>query len=82
MSEEQTDAILEREMKNYEARLKQLNRQQMYEYLRARRLDLCRKQRELAKQFPDIFNPMLRATQRRLLEARIEYWTGAEVGHA
>jgi hypothetical protein len=82
MSDAQAAAMLDREMKKYEASLKLLNRQQLYRYHRSRRLDLCLQQRKLAKQFPDIFNPMLRATQRRLLEARIEYWTGAVVGHS
>ena len=82
MSDAQIDAVLEREMKKYNEQLKQLDSKQLYRYFRSRRLELCLKQRKLAKEFPDIFKPMLRATQRRLLEARIKYWTGAEVGHS
>jgi hypothetical protein len=82
MSDEQHDAILDREMKKYEAGLKRLNRLQLYQYYRSRRLDLCLKQRAMARDWPEIFGPMLRSTQRRLVEARIEYWTGAQVGHS
>ncbi len=82
MSEAETDALLARLMKEHEAKLSKLDRHQFYRYRRARRLDLCLKQRAMAKEWPEIFMPMLRSTQRRLLEARIEYWTGAVAGHA
>jgi hypothetical protein len=82
MSEEQTDAILNRLMEQHEANLRTLSPRQLYRYYRSRRLDLCRKQRRIAKEWPEIFGPMLKATQKRLLEARIEYRTGAQVGHS
>jgi hypothetical protein len=82
MSEAQTDALLNRLMDQHERRLRAMSPQQLYRYFRATRLDLCRKQRRMAKDWPEIFGPMLRSTQRRLLEARIQYWTGATVGHS
>jgi hypothetical protein len=82
MSDEQHEAILDRMMKQHEANLARLNRLQLYQYYRARRLELCLKQRKMAREWPEIFGPMLRSTQRRLVEARVEYWTGAEVGHS
>lgn len=81
MSDVQTDAMLQRLMKQHEDSLNRMTRRQLYRYRRATRLDLALKQRRLVKDWPEIFGPMLRSTQRRLLEARIEYWTGAKAGH-
>jgi len=84
MSDAQQDAALERAMKEYSDGLDRMTPQQLYRYRRNRRLDLCLKQRRLIREFPglDTFRNMLRATQRRLVEARIEYRTGAKVGHS
>lgn len=82
MSDSQTDAMLDRMMKEHSARLDALSPLQLYRYRRSTRLELCGKQRRLEREFPEIFTPMRRATQRRLLEARMEFWHGSTAGHS
>lgn len=84
MSEDQIDALHDRLLKEYSDNLDRMTPRQLYEHHRRRRLDLCRRQRRLIRQMPymDVFREMLRKTQRRLVEQRIEYRTGAQAGHA
>lgn len=82
MSEAETDRLLLSLQNQYNEMIERMPARQRYEYFRSRRLELCVNQRRLAKTFPEIFLPKLRATQRRLLELRIEHRTGAAVGHA
>lgn len=81
MSEKEQDAALDRVMKKYSESIKKLNPSQLYKYRRQRRLELCVQQRKLTKEFSEVFWPMLKSTQRRLLEARIEFYTGKVSGH-
>lgn len=84
MSDAQLDAECERLMREYQRMLEGLTPEQLYRYRRNRTLDLIAKQRRLIAEFPDLqlFKGHLRSSQRRLLRWRIEYRTGAQVGHA
>ncbi len=81
LSDTQQDAVLNREMKNYSDMLDRMTPQQLYRHRRHFTLDVIRRQRSLVKEFPYIFKDKVRDSQRRLLKWRIEYRTGAVVGH-
>lgn len=84
MSEAQIDALADRLMKEYSEMLDAMTPRQLYEHRRRRRLALCLRQRRLIREYHgiDIFRKMLRSTQRRLVECRIEYRSGVRPGHA
>lgn len=81
-SDAQQDAELEREMQKFCDWIDSLTPIELYQYHRRSRLRLCLNNRRLMKRFPELFTPFLRSTQKRLLEARIAYYTGKVSGHA
>jgi hypothetical protein len=84
MSEHEIDVLFDRLMREHSAGLDAMTPRQLYQYRRRTRLDLCLRQRKMIRTswLAEFFRPRLKATQRRLLEARIEYRTGAIPGHS
>lgn len=84
LTDSQQEAVLDREMRAYNAMLDNMTPCQLYEHRRKIRVDLCLKQRRIIKEFPyiDMLRKMLKDNQRGLLAARIAYRTGREVGNA
>lgn len=81
LSDAEADAILEVELRKFSDMIQSMDKDQLYSYRRRTRLDLCVRQRKLARQF-EFFTPRLKETQLRLLAARIEWKTGHAPGNA
>ena len=81
LTDAQQDAKLAAACKEYSDFINSLNREQLYRFRRRRRLELIKGQRKLAKQF-DFFAEKVKNTQKRLVEARLEYYHGQYTGHA
>lgn len=82
MSDAETDALLNSLCNQHNEMIACMTPLQYYRYRRASGLDLCVRQRRIAKTFPELFMPRLRESQKRLLALRIEHRTGVAVGHS
>lgn len=82
MSTAEVDELFARLTDQHNKHLASMTASELYAYRRNTNLGICQKQRRLAKTFHEIFWAKLKETQRRLLEARIEYRTGVISGHS
>lgn len=82
MTDKQVDAVLEREMAEYQRWLDSLPPLAQYRYSRRLTLESCRNWRKLIRQgwCAELFTGHLRDRQKRLLGLRIERATGSYPG--
>ena len=83
MSDAQRDAIHDGAMRDYNAMIDAMSRDQYYVYRRGKRVALCLRWRRLMREFDLPFmQERLRIAQKMLLELRIERRTGIAPGSA
>lgn len=84
MTEEQVEALLKREMAEYDRWYNSLSRLGQYRHSRRITLETCRNWRKTIRQgwCVDLFTGYLRDCQKRLVKLRIELATGTYPGSA